>query len=274
MPEDVGRDGHQAGTARRPGRTVTTAVAVVLLVGGGTAVAVGLSGPDATPPPALTAPASSNAPVPSSVAPSSPVVPPSEPSTVPSAPPPAPTVAAAAPPPAPAAPPPATAAPRPAPAAPPPAPAADPAEPVRVSIPAIGVESDLLHLGLAEDGSLQVPQGDDFDTAAWFDGSPRPGEVGPAVIEGHVSSRARGPSVFYELGNLAVGDTVDVTRGDGSTVSFEVYDLQQFPKDAFPTLQVYGNTDGPELRLITCGGTIAESSGHFTDNIIVFAREV
>ena len=145
--------------------------------------------------------------------------------------------------------------------------------PASVSIPAIGVTSDLLHLGLNPDGTLQVPDGPDFDTAAWFDGSPRPGEVGPAVIEGHVSS-ARGPSVFFDLTRLEVGDTVDITREDGTVATFEVYDMQQFPKDSFPTVQVYGATQGPELRVITCGGTIAESTGHFTDNIIVFAREV
>ncbi|MFN2319051.1 MAG: class F sortase [Dermatophilaceae bacterium] len=148
------------------------------------------------------------------------------------------------------------------------------AVPVSVSIPAIGVTSDLLHLGLNADGTLQVPEGDDFNTAAWYDGSPRPGEVGPAVIEGHVSSSTRGPSVFFDLTRLQVGDTVDVTRQDGTLATFEVYDLQQFPKDSFPTLQVYGNTDGPELRLITCGGTITESTGRFKDNIIVFARQV
>lgn len=152
--------------------------------------------------------------------------------------------------------------------------AAPVAQPVSVSISAINVSSDLLHLGLREDGSLQVPEGDDFDSAAWYDGSPRPGEVGPAVIEGHVSSAARGPSVFFDLARLQVGDAVEVARADGTVATFEVYDLQQFPKAAFPTVQVYGPTEGPELRLITCGGTIVESTGRFDDNVIVFAREV
>lgn len=238
MTEDVGRAGTSR-PARRPGPVVTTAVALALLVGGGTAVAVGLSGRDATPvPPALSAPTAETTP---SARPS----PSAEPSVTPS-PPPAEITEEAAP----------------------------VAVPVSVSIPAIGVTSDLLHLGLNPDGTLQVPEGPDFDTAAWFDGSPRPGEVGPAVIEGHVSSAARGPSVFFDLTRLEVGDIVDVTREDGTVATFEVYDLQQFPKDSFPTAQVYGNTEGPELRLITCGGTIAESTGRFSDNIIVFAREV
>lgn len=250
MTEDVGRAGTPR-TARRPGPVVLLALAVALLVGGGAAVAVGLSGRDATPtPPALGA-----ATVTPPDAAASPAVPPSAvPSPAASSP--APSVAPATEPPA------------------PPEEAAPVAAPVSVSIPAIGVSSDLLHLGLREDGSLEVPEGDDFDSAAWFDGSPRPGEVGPAVIEGHVSSAARGPSVFFELATLQVGDTVEVTREDGTVATFEVYDLQQFPKDAFPTVQVYGPTEGPELRLITCGGTIVESTGRFDDNVIVFAREV
>ncbi|PZU43389.1 MAG: hypothetical protein DI571_09065 [Arsenicicoccus sp.] len=72
---------------------------------------------------------------------------------------------------------------------------------------------------------------------------------------------------------LQVGDTVEVDRADGTTATFEIYDLQQFPKDTFPTLAVYGNTPGPELRLITCAGTFDDDTGHYDDNIIVYARE-
>jgi LPXTG-site transpeptidase (sortase) family protein len=146
------------------------------------------------------------------------------------------------------------------------------AAPVSVSLPAIEVQSDLLTLGLNPDGTLQVPEpGPDYDRAAWFDGSPRPGELGPAVIEGHVDSAANGPSVFYRLGELAPGDTVDVTRADGSVVTFEVYDIRVVPKDDFPTLDIYGNTDGPELRVITCGGPFDSSVRSYEDNVVVFA---
>ena len=243
MTADAGATGSPRRT-RRPGTVLLVAAAVTLVVGGATAAAVGLAGRDAQVPPPLSAPLPSSAPTPASSAagPSSPAATLAEPSRTLA---PAETVTPAA-----------------------------AAVPAQVSIPSIGVTSDLLHLGLQADGTLEVPRGDDFDRAAWYDGSPRPGDTGPAVIEGHVSSKSRGPSVFFELSTLAVGDRVDVLREDGTTASFEVYDLQQFPKDGFPTLQVYGNTQGPELRLITCGGTIAESDGHYTDNIVVFAHLV
>jgi len=146
--------------------------------------------------------------------------------------------------------------------------------PLSVSIPAIDVTSDLHALGLNDDGSLQVPTGERYDEAAWYDGSPTPGEVGPAVIEGHVTSQGSVPSVFFDLGELGRGDRVEVTRQNGSVATFEVYGTDSFPKDDFPKVAVYGNTEGPELRLITCGGEYDPEARAHVDNIVVFARLV
>ncbi|MBD5786632.1 class F sortase [Cellulosimicrobium terreum] len=143
--------------------------------------------------------------------------------------------------------------------------------PTTVRIPAIDVESDLITLGLADDGTIAVPEGADADRAAWFDGSPRPGATGPSVIEGHVDSQ-NGPSVFHQLARVAPGDEIEVDREDGTTATFVVHDVRDYPKDEFPTLAVYGNTDEPELRVITCGGSIDPATGHYRDNTVVFAR--
>ena len=143
----------------------------------------------------------------------------------------------------------------------------------RVSIPAVGVTSVVNPTGLDADGAIQVPvHGPHYDEAAWFTGSPSPGQVGPSVILGHVDSVKTGPSVFFELGGVAKGDDVTVTREDGRKVSFEVYRVDRYPKDDFPTAAVYGNTSGPELRLITCGGDLDHTSGHYVDNVVVYAR--
>ncbi|WP_228386672.1 class F sortase [Ornithinicoccus halotolerans] len=146
--------------------------------------------------------------------------------------------------------------------------------PASIEIPAIDVSSPLHSLGLNDDGTLQVPSGERYDEAAWYDGSPTPGEIGPAVIEGHVTSQGATPSVFFELGALEPGDRVRVTREDGSVAVFEVYAADSFPKDAFPTMAVYGNTDRPELRLITCGGEYDTDARAHVDNVVVFARLV
>ena len=150
---------------------------------------------------------------------------------------------------------------------------ADPpvADPVAIDIPAIGVTSSLQHLGLTAEQTLEVPAGPRYDEAAWYDGSAAPGAVGTAVILGHVDSVEDGPSVFYELGRLRPGDAISVTRADGSVALFTVDGVRRYPKDEFPSLIVYGDTDHPALRLITCGGAFDQSTGHYEDNVVVFA---
>lgn len=139
--------------------------------------------------------------------------------------------------------------------------------PVRVRIDAIGVDSGLMNLGLRSDGSLEVPPSG--FPAGWYTGGPTPGELGPAIIAGHIDWN--GPGVFYELHNLKPGDQVALTRADGSKPAFRVTRVAQFPKDHFPTKLVYGNIDHAGLRLITCGGSFNSQAGHYEDNIAVFA---
>lgn len=152
-------------------------------------------------------------------------------------------------------------------------PTAAPVElPVSVEIPAIGVESDLLLLGTDGDGTIAAPApGPDHDKAAWFTGSPRPGERGAAVLEGHVTSIAHGPSVFADLDEVAVGDQVEVTRADGTMAGFTVYAVRLVPGNRVATLAVDGGTRGPELRLVTRGGPHDAGARGPTD-VVVFAR--
>jgi Sortase domain len=147
-------------------------------------------------------------------------------------------------------------------------------KPVALDIPSIGVHSSLLSLGLNADGSVQVPSGTSYDEAGWYKYSPTPGSLGPAIILGHVDSGARGASVFFELGHLRPGNRVMVTRRDRSIAVFEIMGVRRYPKDRFPTQLVYGNTDQAALRLITCGGVFNFSTGHYVDNIVVFASLV
>lgn len=146
------------------------------------------------------------------------------------------------------------------------------ARPATVVAPDIGVDSILRPLGLNADGTLEVPAvGPRYDDAGWFTGSPRPGEVGPAVLLGHVNGAGGAPSAFYHLAELRPGQQVTVIRDDGSQAHFEVYLVEQYPKDQFPTAAVYGDTTGPELRLITCAGTWDAGTGHYRDNTVVYA---
>jgi len=141
--------------------------------------------------------------------------------------------------------------------------------PVRVVIPAIGVSAGVGRLGLNPDGTLAVPT--DFDKTGWWSKGTVPGERGPAVIVGHVDSKA-GPAVFYRLGALRRGDVVRVRGAGGTLARFVVQRLERVPKSAFPTERVYGAVRYAALRLITCGGAFDASAGHYTDNLVVYAR--
>ncbi|MGH3224487.1 MAG: class F sortase [Streptosporangiaceae bacterium] len=143
------------------------------------------------------------------------------------------------------------------------------APPVLLTIPAIGVRTKLIDLGLNSNGTLQVPAS--TAVAGWYSGSPSPGAVGAAVIAGHVDSRA-GLGVFFWLRTLRPGDRVYIGRSDGTTVVFTVTKVQMYVKDQFPTASVYGPAPDAELRLITCGGTFDRSLGSYLSNVVVFAR--
>ncbi len=143
--------------------------------------------------------------------------------------------------------------------------------PVSVTIPAIGVRSSLLHLGLNPNGTMAVPSlTTSADEAAWYKYSATPGQSGTAVIEGHVDSY-RGPAVFYRLGALRPGNDIDVTLADGITAVFRVTGVRQYAKDKFPSKTVYGPTNYAALRLITCGGAFDYGTGHYLSSVVVFA---
>ena len=143
--------------------------------------------------------------------------------------------------------------------------------PVTLTIPDIGVQTNLIHLGLTAADTLQVPAS--TAVAGWYTGSPRPGAIGPAVIAGHTDSRV-GPGVFFHLSQLRPGDHVYVRRADGSLAVFRVTAVQSYAKDRFPTLAVYGPTPDAELRLITCGGTFDPQLRSYLSNTVVYAVQV
>jgi hypothetical protein len=146
--------------------------------------------------------------------------------------------------------------------------------PVSVTIPAIGVRSPLLRLGLNPDGTMAVPDlATSADEAAWYEYSVTPGQIGTAVIEGHVDSEV-GPAVFFRLGALHPGDHIDVALADGMTAVFRVTGVRKYTKIDFPTEIIYGPTHYSSLRLVTCGGTFDYATGHYLGSVVVFASLV
>ncbi|MFD4574007.1 class F sortase [Streptomyces sp. NPDC058417] len=141
--------------------------------------------------------------------------------------------------------------------------------PVGLLIPAIGVDTPLLRLGVAADGTVEVPPITADDRAGWYRYSPTPGQTGPSVILGHVTVGPYGDGVFRRLDRLRRGDGITARLENGTTAAFAVTDVRTVDKADFPTEDVYGNVNRPELRLITCGGP--HDGEGYRDNVIVFA---
>lgn len=141
--------------------------------------------------------------------------------------------------------------------------------PLSVRVPAIGVRSGLVPLGLRPDQSIEVPT--DFADAGWYVGAPTPGQLGPAVVLGHIDSY-RGPAVFFRLAALRPGDQIIVNRADRTDAAFSVDAIRQYPKNHFPTKDVYGDIGYAGLRLISCGGQFDKTARSYDDNIVVFAH--
>ncbi|WP_445516059.1 class F sortase [Streptomyces sp. NEAU-174] len=141
--------------------------------------------------------------------------------------------------------------------------------PVGLRIPAIGVDTPVIRLGLAPDGSVAVPPVTAHDRAGWYRHSPTPGQLGPSVVLGHVTVGAYGDGVFRHLARLRRGDRIEARLENGTAARFAVSAVRTVAKADFPADEVYGNVDRPELRLITCGGP--RSGDGYLDNVIVFA---
>jgi sortase (surface protein transpeptidase) len=159
------------------------------------------------------------------------------------------------------------------------------ADPTRIVIPSIEAVSTLIPLTLDENDTLVPPPVDEPMQAGWYAGRDpefsgdeyKPGQVGPAVIAGHVDGigldgRKGAPGIFKKLQDVHVGDEIVIERDDAPTLVFEAYAIEKHRKDQFPTDRVYGMTTEPELRLITCGGAFDSGSGHYVDNWIVWAK--
>jgi len=144
-------------------------------------------------------------------------------------------------------------------------------QPVRIIIPAIGVNAPVVPVGQTA-GSVGTPPLTNHDLAGWYDGSVTPGQTGPSLIDGHIDGYGLA-SVFYRLPSLKTGDVIGVLLKDGETASFKVTWVQVVTKTAFPWQAVLGWTSYPSLRLVTCGGPFNSLTGHYVDNVIVYATE-
>jgi sortase (surface protein transpeptidase) len=145
-----------------------------------------------------------------------------------------------------------------------------PSVPMRISIPSIGVRAKVIKVGRAADGSIATPEVEPAEATGWYRLGPTPGELGTAVIVGHVDTASR-PAVFHRLPELRKGKLIKVEREDHRVATFTVESVESFPKTSFPAGRVFDSTDRARLVLVTCGGTWIGGRIGYSDNVIVFA---
>lgn len=143
--------------------------------------------------------------------------------------------------------------------------------PIRLVIPAIHVDAAVEQLGNTPDGSMDAPAA--WSDVGWYGLGFRPGDLGSAVIAGHLdSTTAR--AVFWDLNRLRTGDNVQVQNDDGSMLSFAVVSRGIYPFDSFPLATIFGPADVPGLNLITCNGTFDRGSENYDRRLVVYTQEV
>jgi len=140
--------------------------------------------------------------------------------------------------------------------------------PVHIRIPSVGIDADIVSVGLDQYGSIAMPQS--VQVGAWYNGSPTPGQKGPAIIAGHVDNYYQGTGAFFRLRELQVGDTIYVNRADGSTATFQVAQMKEVPQANFPTQEIFGNINYAGIRVMTCGGLFNTTTHEYEDNIVAF----
>ena len=141
--------------------------------------------------------------------------------------------------------------------------------PLALIIPSLKINTAVGILGLQADRQVMVPT--NTHIVGWYDDGPTPGEIGSAVILGHVDSTA-GPGTFFYIKNLRAGDLITVKLADGVVTHFAVTKVVEYSKTAFPDQLVYGPHGTRSLQLVTCGGTFDHETGHYESNIVVFSR--
>lgn len=146
--------------------------------------------------------------------------------------------------------------------------------PIRVKIPAIGVDGFIEPVGIRPNGDLATPTQNPWEDMGWYDIGPYPGQRGSAVIDGHLDRPGGYPAVFWRLGDMRAGDDVQVTSIGGKTLHFRVTHVEYYAPDQAPLQEIFGNLGGIYLNLITCAGDWIPSQHQTTLRVVVYTTLV
>ncbi len=147
------------------------------------------------------------------------------------------------------------------------------APPARVRLAALGVDAEIVDVGVDDRGDMEVPE--DVKTVGWYRFGPGAGApAGSAVLSGHVDDRVQGEGAFYRLTDASPGDPVEVELADGTVVAYVVDRVERIAKEELPVEQLFARDGAPVLTLVTCGGDFDREARSYRENVVVTARPV
>jgi sortase (surface protein transpeptidase) len=144
-------------------------------------------------------------------------------------------------------------------------------DPVRLIIPAINVNASIEQVSLLPSGNLDTPQQNPWTDTGWYKNGPKPGERGSAVIDGHLNRPGDTPAVFWYLNTLRPGDKIMVVTSSNRTLTFHVTESTYYSPQSAPLQNIFGDTSGNYLNLITCAGDWIPSEHQTTLRTVVYA---
>jgi LPXTG-site transpeptidase (sortase) family protein len=158
--------------------------------------------------------------------------------------------------------------------------------PVRIEIPRIGVSRSVVPVELVSDPttgelvwdveSLFATTGRS-DLVGHLEDSVYPGMNGNIVLTGHNYNRGRynWTAVFYDLGQLKIGDQITLTNAQDSQFIYVVEQIASVPwrskseEELSQHMAFLGDTSEETLTLVTCGGA---NIWPFPDRLYVVAK--
>ncbi len=144
--------------------------------------------------------------------------------------------------------------------------------PERLIIPAIDVDANIQHVGIAKSGNMAVPN--NYTDVGWYRHGSAPGDLGNAVIAGHLDTGFGRPAVFLDLDKLVPGDELYVRDATGETVRFVVERLQTYDYTNAPMEEIFGTSTEARLNLITCDGAWNPDTKSYSQRLVVFTKAV
>lgn len=141
-------------------------------------------------------------------------------------------------------------------------------QPARLRIPQLEVNAKIQYVGVAASGNMAVPT--NFRDVGWYRYGTVPGQVGSAVIDGHVDNALGLPGVFKDLHRLRKGDRIYVQTKSGDELEFVVQDVKTYGYKDVPADLLFGRTDAPRLNLITCGGSWVQAERTYDERVVVY----